>query len=365
MLPIIANGLRAYMIVMIGHLSGMKLAVGVDDLIYGWVFFGLVMLLLFWVGSFWREERPPDRPVPPNGTGATEAVRVPLGKVAAAGLLSALLISFWPAYAVTRELATSFGQPINLFAPEGHAGWQKIVHPLTDWRPRFYASRQETFQVYEKGGRRVGLLIKYYRNQRHGLELISSYNKIISADNKLWRNVGEGKKSVTAGKESLRLRETKPARRSSKTLLVWDWYWIGGGHSANDYLAKLLQAKSRLLDMGGSTLRGIFLFAPYDEEFENTKGILQEVPKSHFSEIEATLLSRAPMNFDDRLHVTHIIYRLAVGGLENGLVNLINNLPANRIRHSIICLTDYTDFRLRIRRNDMKSSRFVSGPAMT
>ena len=48
--PIVANGLRAYMIVMIAHLSDMKLALGVDHLIYGWVFFGLVMLLLFWVG---------------------------------------------------------------------------------------------------------------------------------------------------------------------------------------------------------------------------------------------------------------------------------------------------------------------------
>jgi exosortase A len=45
--PILANGLRAYLIVMTGHLSDMKLAVGVDHLIYGWVFFGFVMLLLF------------------------------------------------------------------------------------------------------------------------------------------------------------------------------------------------------------------------------------------------------------------------------------------------------------------------------
>ncbi len=56
--PILANGFRAYMIVMIAHLSDMKLALGVDHLIYGWVFFGLVMLLLFWVGSYWRD---PDR----------------------------------------------------------------------------------------------------------------------------------------------------------------------------------------------------------------------------------------------------------------------------------------------------------------
>ena len=45
--PIFANGMRAYMIVMIGHLSNMEYAVGVDHLIYGWIFFGLVMLILF------------------------------------------------------------------------------------------------------------------------------------------------------------------------------------------------------------------------------------------------------------------------------------------------------------------------------
>lgn len=55
--PVIANGLRAYMIVMIGHLSSMQLATGVDHLIYGWLFFGLVMFLMFWIGSYWREDQ--------------------------------------------------------------------------------------------------------------------------------------------------------------------------------------------------------------------------------------------------------------------------------------------------------------------
>ncbi len=52
--------------------------------------------------------------------------------------------------------------------------------------------------------------------------------------------------------------------------------------------------------------------------------------------------------------ICHIIYRLAVGGLENGLVNLINNLPATRYRHAVICLTTATDFRHRIRRPDVE-----------
>lgn len=52
--------------------------------------------------------------------------------------------------------------------------------------------------------------------------------------------------------------------------------------------------------------------------------------------------------------ICHIIYRLAVGGLENGLVNLINNLPDDAYRHAIVCVTEATDFRDRIRRSDVE-----------
>ena len=55
LVPILANGIRAYGIVMIAHLSGMKYAVGIDHIIYGWFFFGAVMLLLFMLGRTFRE----------------------------------------------------------------------------------------------------------------------------------------------------------------------------------------------------------------------------------------------------------------------------------------------------------------------
>jgi len=45
---------------------------------------------------------------------------------------------------------------------------------------------------------------------------------------------------------------------------------------------------------------------------------------------------------------------LVIGGLENGLVNLINRIPPNRYRHVIVCMTDYSDFSLRIRRDDVQ-----------
>jgi sugar transferase (PEP-CTERM/EpsH1 system associated) len=52
--------------------------------------------------------------------------------------------------------------------------------------------------------------------------------------------------------------------------------------------------------------------------------------------------------------VLHVIHQLAMGGLENGLVNLINHLPPSRFRHAIACIEDFSDFRTRIKRDDVE-----------
>jgi sugar transferase (PEP-CTERM/EpsH1 system associated) len=51
--------------------------------------------------------------------------------------------------------------------------------------------------------------------------------------------------------------------------------------------------------------------------------------------------------------VAHVIFRLDIGGLENGVVNLLNHMPPERYRHAIVCLTEHTDFRARLRRDDV------------
>ncbi len=48
--------------------------------------------------------------------------------------------------------------------------------------------------------------------------------------------------------------------------------------------------------------------------------------------------------------VVHVIYSLGTGGLENGLVNIINHMPDERYRHAIICLTEAGEFAKRIAR---------------
>jgi len=60
--------------------------------------------------------------------------------------------------------------------------------------------------------------------------------------------------------------------------------------------------------------------------------------------------------------IAHVIYRLDVGGLENGLVNIINRIPEDRYRHVIISLTELSDFKRRINRKGVDCIAFHKRP---
>ena len=59
------------------------------------------------------------------------------------------------------------------------------------------------------------------------------------------------------------------------------------------------------------------------------------------------------MNDQQSIMIVHVIHRLHVGGLENGLVNLINHLPCEKYHHAIVCLTQSSDFKQRINRENV------------
>ena len=60
-----------------------------------------------------------------------------------------------------------------------------------------------------------------------------------------------------------------------------------------------------------------------------------------------------PVARDSRPLVLHIVHRFATGGLENGVVNLINRMPVAAYRHAVLALTEVTEFRHRITRDDV------------
>lgn len=239
--PVFANSGRAYMIVMIAHLSDMKLALGIDHYIYGWVFFGLVMLLLFWIGSFWREDDQPMADVAPpraastGGAGARPMLPVAIAALAVAGL--------WPAYAGwlnTRPLAA---MPVLQLQPRG--GWQAGA-AFTTWVPHWIGADRQLRQSYTQAGRDVLLELNYYVTQRQDAELINSQNFMIRQKDPLWSNVGETHVTVQIGGHSRQVRQAKMRGRDGQRLLVWQWNLINQRPTVNDLLAKLVMAVDRL-----------------------------------------------------------------------------------------------------------------------
>ncbi len=272
LVPIVANWVRAYMIVMIGHLSGMKYAVGIDHLIYGWIFFGVVMLILFWVGSFWREDDLPHEAKPHPVVPALWP-QASVTAIIAATLAAAAMAAVWPVAASRLEAAGNSSQPV-LQAPQASAAWQPVAERLTDWVPRFFSPSAQTNQTYAADAGRVGLYLGYYRNQRQGAELISSRNTLIPTGDSSWASAGESRRTLNFNDAEVALIETK-LRGASRQLLVWHLYWVDGQYMVNSYQAKFLQAKSKLFG-GGDDGAVIIVYTELSGDGKVAAGRLQD-----------------------------------------------------------------------------------------
>lgn len=247
--PIIANWLRAYMIVMLGHLSGNKLAAGVDHLIYGWAFFGVVILTMFWIGARWREDGLPVVPALVPTSGETVGGVPTVSSVLAAAVVTVLVAALWPL--AQRQIDQHMAQPVRQISPLGPiAGWHETREGLYDWSPRFenYAARTQV--VLEKGGRLAGLFVAYYRNQDQQHKLISSTNVLVTSNDPVWSRIGGGTREISFNQQPLKIRTTRLRGPGSTQMIVWQWYWVNGRWTSSDVLAKAYTAFSRLTGQG-------------------------------------------------------------------------------------------------------------------
>ncbi|MFC5510944.1 exosortase A [Massilia jejuensis] len=277
--PIIANGLRAYMIVMIGHMSGMELATGVDHLIYGWLFFGLVMFIMFWIGSYWRE----DEAIPAPAGAASQAAATPsAGSVAGVAIGAVLVAALWPALGAVSDKAAYNPAPVRLdgarlaSAPAGAPAWS----------PEFMAPDAALRGRYTAAGAPVHLNVLYYRNQGPDKRLISSVNRVDKrADN--YRQTGSSGRIETIGGKPLALRETR-VKGPDGNYLVWHSTWVDGRFLSNDYLGKLHQAKAKLM-MHGDDGAAVMLATPLGEHPDAARATLRTFLEANLAPLQATL----------------------------------------------------------------------------
>ena len=275
LVPILANGIRAYGIVMLAHLSNNTIAMGVDHFIYGWLLFGVMMFLLFWLGLQWRERSNtdftkigypsllsamPSAAVDKDESSSTFSIR-PMLLTATSGVVLLSLVPLSAQALSNRPVTPLTIHPIgsSVILP-----WQALPKYSGNWKPHFVGAEAEFTQTYRSGQQQVHFYLAYHATEQQGAELINTKNILV--DGKRWVLLEEAGREVVVEGQSLHVQE-HIIRSSFGTRLVWSWYWVDGRFTSSPYLAKLLQAKAQLF---GRPRHSAILAVGTDYEYAKT-----------------------------------------------------------------------------------------------
>lgn len=171
--PILANGVRAWGTIYAAQIFGVEAAAGFDHIVYGWVFFAIVLALV--IAGAWRFfDRPLDVPM----IDADAIVRAPLlarlearpisPRAALAGFALVLVAARgWGLAADTLEAP----MPARIDLPEV-AGWKRVDYaPAIWWEPRAGGAAHRLLGRYrDAAGHQVDVFVALYPAQGEGRE---------------------------------------------------------------------------------------------------------------------------------------------------------------------------------------------------
>jgi exosortase A len=269
-IPILANGVRAYLIVMLGHFSNMTLAVGVDHIIYGALFFGLIMMLLFYISSHFA-----DAPIYSNQNlshspqdDAAFSNQPFVISLMLIGVLSFVypLSSTWLANQKQTPVSSE-----NLETALKQKSWQIVENPNWQWFPQFKGVEKDAMLYFSNGQATFGIYeASFGQESQSGGELVNSQNLIVTKEQSLeWKTV----KSDTMPLANLAAGETVLSN-SERHLVILRWYKIGSYNTNNAYRAKLFQLLKRLTN---------------DSAVESQVILFTDAPKLDYEQAESTL----------------------------------------------------------------------------
>ena len=234
--PVIANGVRAFGTIYAAYLTSVERATGFDHIVYGWVFFGVVMAAVIALGWRWFD-RAPDAPMfDPAALQAVPKFRI--DALVASALVLATAGAF-PAWA-TAIAGRAQVLPAQIALPEV-SGWHRIA-PGTRaaWSPNYPGADHFLFGRYaDANGDAVDLAIAVYGSQREGKELVAFGVGPLREDD-VWVRVGD--LPDLAGGSAMRVTAPGPVERQIVT-----WYRVGDVLTHRGTIVKLEGLKAKLL----------------------------------------------------------------------------------------------------------------------
>jgi len=250
---LLANGVRAFGTIYVAHLTTVDAAVGFDHVVYGWLFFAMVMAGVMAAAWPFFDRTPGDQAIDGEGLAALPVrAAAPLPVVAAAALALILAPPLWSRISMHWG-AADLAPPM---LPEV-AGWRRVSTPMrAPWQPRFDGADHRVMARYADGrGHVVDLAIASFGWQDEGRELIGFAQGAADPDgdwswtSPAWSPAGARGEEITA---------PGPVMRH-----VVSFYRVGSGAlTGSEATVKLDMMKARLL---GRDQRAVALLISAEE----------------------------------------------------------------------------------------------------
>jgi exosortase A len=242
--PVFANGLRALGIVVLAHLEGSASAVEADHVLYGWLFFTLVIMILIGIGMALVRKSDRTLPDPPAATGGSSSGPAAwrFAVVVAAAILLAVA---GPAYAVRLDNLFPAALLPQADGPSVAPPWHILSGVSADWHPIVRGADREFLESFEEPG--SGIILRFvglYRLHAIGNLLTTTDNRL--ADDIEWRIAERHQAEVSWGGEKARVTRAEIVRGRDRRL-VWFFYVVDGKIAAGLIETKLLQTRAVLL----------------------------------------------------------------------------------------------------------------------
>jgi exosortase A len=234
-LPILANGIRAYGIVAIAYYSDMEYATGADHLIYGWLFFGLIIMLMFWIGGFFADEEIIIADTDNSKiTEKSNRVFSSVYTVITATTLSLLVISFYLLQSIPTINAASM-QTTKFSAVNLTNGNNSVEN--SSWGINFTHALQKTHETERSD---IEIFRAVYANKQKEGEMISWDN--VTHNHDRWTVVSTQELSIND--KPIMLVHLRSISGQPRSYLYQ--YKVGDFYTVNANKAKLMQAWNSL-----------------------------------------------------------------------------------------------------------------------
>jgi len=239
--PVVANGFRAFGTIWAAELTSVEAATGIDHIVYGWLFFALVMAAVLAIGWRWFDRAPDDPAFDPAQLQAMPRYRGDLAIVTLLVLAVASAFPAWSAAVAGRRQAL----PAQIALPDV-PGWHRVdVSVRAPWMPWYPGADHYLFGRYaDASGATVDLALAVFGRQGDGHELIAFGTGVLREEDRWVRVADLPPVADAAGARGSAMRITAPGPVER---IVATWYRVGDATTDDGTVVKFETMKARLL----------------------------------------------------------------------------------------------------------------------